>query len=317
MTELQSVGHDREASTKGTFKRAIREFKEDGLTDWAAALTYYGVLALFPALLALVSLVGIFGDPTTTTQNVMRIVSQVAPGAATEALAGPIQGITSNPGASLITLIIGLVAALWSASGYVGGFMRASNVLYETVEARPIWKLRPLQMLVTLLMLILIVIAALAVVVTGPLAEAVGNVIGLGSTAVTVWSIAKWPVIVLFVITMISVLYYASPNAKLRGFKSVMPGAAFAVVVWLVASLLFGFYVANFGSYNETYGTLGGIIIFLVWLWITNVAILLGAEINAERERTAELAEGRTGAEREIGLEPRDEPADKERLRSE
>lgn len=317
MTELQSVGHDREASTKGTFKRAIREFKEDGLTDWAAALTYYGVLALFPALLALVSLVGIFGDPTTTTQNVMQIVSQIAPGAATEALAGPIQGITSNPGASLITLIIGLVAALWSASGYVGGFARASNVLYETVEARPIWKLRPLQMLVTLIMLILIVIAALAVVVTGPLAEAVGSVIGAGSTAVTIWSIAKWPVIVLFVITMISVLYYASPNAKPRGFKSVMPGAAFAVVVWLVASLLFGFYVANFGSFNKTYGTLGGVIIFLVWLWITNVAILLGAEINAERERTTQLSEGQAGAEREIQMSPREEPKEKERLRSE
>lgn len=317
MTELQSVGHDREASTKGTFKRAIREFKEDGLTDWAAALTYYGVLALFPALLALVSLVGIFGDPMTTTQKVMQIVSQVAPGAATEALAGPIQGITSNPGASLITLIIGLVAALWSASGYVGGFMRASNVLYETVEARPIWKLRPLQMLVTLIMLILIVIAAIAIVVTGPLAEAVGSVIGAGSSAVTIWSIAKWPVIVLFVITMISVLYYTSPNAKPRGFKSVMPGAAFAVVVWLVASLLFGFYVANFGSFNKTYGTLGGVIVFLVWLWITNVAILLGAEINAERERTKQLSEGQPGAEREIQMAPREEPKEKERLRSE
>ena len=316
MTDLRPVGHDRETSTKGTFKRALREFKEDSLTDWAAALTYYGVLALFPALLALVSLVGIFGDPATVTQKVTQIVSQVAPGAATEALAGPIQSVTSNPGTSLVTLIVGLVAALWSASGYVGGFMRASNVIHETVEARPIWKLRPLQMVVTLLMLTLIVIAAIAVVVTGPLAEAVGSVIGLGSTAVTIWSIAKWPVIVLFVITMISVLYYASPNAKLRGFKSVMPGAALAVVVWLVASLLFALYVANFGSYNKTYGTLGGVIIFLIWLWITNVAILLGAEINAERERTAQLGEGRPDAEREIGLEPREQPKDKERLRS-
>lgn len=316
MTDLQSVGHDREASTKGTFKRAIREFKEDGLTDWAAALTYYGVLSIFPALLALVSVVGLFGDPQTVTQRLMQIVNQVAPGAATDALAGPIEGITANPSASLITLLIGLLAALFSASRYVGGFMRVSNVIYETVEGRPVWKLRPLQMLVTLLMLILVVIAALAVIVTGPLAEAVGSVIGLGSTAVTVWSIAKWPVIVLFVITMISVLYYASPNAKLRGFKSVMPGAAFAVVVWLVASLLFAFYVANFGSYNKTYGALGGVIIFLVWLWITNVAILVGAELNAERERTTQLGQGRSAADREIGLEPRQAPEEKDRLRS-
>ena len=316
MTELKSVGHDREASTKGTFKRSIREFKEDGLTDWAAALTYYGVLSLFPALLALVSLVGIFGDPATVTQKVTQIVSQIAPGAASEALAGPIRSITANPSSGLIALIIGLVAALFSASRYVAAFGRASNVIYETVEGRPVWKLRPLQMLVTLLMLVLIVIAAVAVVVTGPLARAVGSAIGLSSTAVTVWSIAKWPVIVLFVITMISVLYYASPNAKLRGFKSVMPGAAFAVVVWLVASLLFALYVANFGSYNKTYGTLGGVIIFLIWLWITNLAILLGAELNAERERTAQLGEGRPDAEREIGLEPREQPEEKERLRS-
>ena len=316
MTQLKPVGHDREASTKGTFKRAFREFKEDGLTDWAAALTYYGVLALFPALLALVSLVGIFGDPATVTQKVTQIVSQVAPGAATEALAGPIRSITANPGAGLIALIVGLITALFSASGYVAAFGRASNVIYETVEGRPVWKLRPLQMLVTLLMLTLIVIAALAVVITGPLAQAVGSVIGLSSTAVTVWSIAKWPIIVLFVITMISVLYYASPNAKLRGFKSVMPGAALAVVVWLVASLLFALYVANFGSYNKTYGTLGGIIIFLIWLWITNVAILLGAELNSERERTAQLGEGRSAADREIGLKPRQEPKEKDRLRS-
>ena len=316
MTDLKPVGHDREASTKGTFKRAIREFKEDGLTDWAAALTYYGVLSLFPALLALVSLVGIFGDPQTVTQKVTQIVSQVAPGAATEALAGPIRSITANPSAGLIALIIGLVVALFSASRYVGAFMRAYNVIYETVDARTIWKLRPLQMLVTLIMLILVVIAAIAVVITGPLAQAVGSAIGLGSTAVTVWSIVKWPVIVLFVIAMISVLYYASPNVKIRGFKSVMPGAALAVVVWLVASLLFALYVANFGSYNKTYGTLGGVIIFLVWLWITNVAILVGAEINAERERTAQLGKGRPGAEREIGLEPREQPEDKERLRS-
>ncbi len=313
MAQLERRGHEREASLGQTLKRTLAEFKEDNLSDWAAALTYYGVLSMFPALIALVSIVGLVGDPASTTRALTDIVTQIGPPSAAETLAGPIQSITSQRSAAGILLIVGIVAALWSASNYVGAFMRASNIIYEVDEGRPIWKLRPLQMLVTLVMILLLVLAAVAVVVTGPLASAVGGAIGLSGTAVTVWNIAKWPVILLVVAVMISVLYYASPNAKLPGFKFVTAGGALAVVVWLLASLAFAFYVANFGSYNKTYGTLGGVVLFLVWLWITNVAVLLGAELNAERERSREIEAGEPGAERELQLPERDVAKDKQR----
>ncbi len=313
MAQLERRGPEREASLGQTLKRTLAEFKEDNLSDWAAALTYYGVLSMFPALIALVSIVGLVGDPASTTRALTDIVTQIGPPSAAETLAGPIQSITSQRSAAGILLIVGIVAALWSASTYVGAFMRASNIIYEVDEGRPIWKLRPLQMLVTLVMILLLVLAAVAVVVTGPLASAVGGAIGLSGTAVTVWNIAKWPVILLVVAVMISVLYYASPNAKLPGFKFVTAGGALAVVVWLLASLAFAFYVANFGSYNKTYGTLGGVVLFLVWLWITNVAVLLGAELNAERERSREIEAGEPGAERELQLPERDVAKDKQR----
>ena len=213
-------------------------------------------------------------------------------------------------------LIVGIAAALWTASGYVGAFMRASNVIYEVEEGRSIVKLRPLQMLVTLVLVLLLALVLVALVLTGPLAEAVGSAVGLGSAAVTAWDIAKWPVLLAVVVVMIALLYYASPNAKLRGVKSILPGAALAVVVWLVASAGFAFYVANFGSYDKTYGTLGGVVVFLVWVWLTNVAILLGAELNAERERSRQLEDGTPGAERELQLDERSEPKAKRRTRT-
>ena len=306
--DYRPEGSDRKTGLFATLKRTFTEFSEDHLTDWAAALTYYGVLALFPALIAMVSIVGLVGDPASTTKTLTDIVTKLGPASAAETLAGPINSITSNSGAAGIALIAGLAAALWSASGYVGAFMRASNIIYETPEGRPIWKLRPLQMLVTLIMVILAAIVGLSVALTGPIVEAVAAPLGLSSTAVTIWNYAKWPVLVIIVLAMIGVLYYATPNVKIRSFRWVSAGALFALVVWLLASAAFAFYVANFGSYNKTYGTLAGVIAFLVWLWITNVALLLGAELNAERERSTELSEGVEGAEREIQLEPRNEP---------
>jgi membrane protein len=204
--------------------------------------------------------------------------------------------------------IVGIAAALWSASSYVGAFMRASNVIYETPEGRPIWKLRPLQLLVTLLMLVLLVLVALALVLTGPIVTAVAGPLGVGSTAVTIWNIAKWPVLLIVVIVMFSVLFYAAPNVRLAGFRWITPGALFAVAVWIVASAAFALYVANFGSYDKTYGTIGGLVIFLVWMWITNIALLLGMELNAERERSRELKAGVPGAERELQLDARSAP---------
>ena len=291
-----------------TLKRTATEFSEDNLTDWAAALTYYGLLALFPSLIALVSLVGLFGDPKTTTSTITDIVTSIGPESAAETFNEPIRSITSNRSGAGIAFVIGLAVALWSASGYVGAFMRASNVIYETPEGRPFWKLRPLQMLVTLAMVILMAIVALGLVLTGPIVEAVAEPIGLSSTATTIWDLAKWPVLAALFVLMIGILYYASPNVKLRGFKWVTPGSIVALVVWIIASAAFAFYVANFGSYNKTYGTLGGMIALLVWFWITNLAILFGHQLNAERERSLELEEGQPRAEREIQLEPRSEP---------
>jgi membrane protein len=308
--------HARKGSLGQTLKRTVTEFKEDELTDRAAALTYYGVLSIFPALIALVSIVGIVGDPATVTRALTDVISSIGPASAVETFKGPIEGITKSSGTAGILLLVGIASALWTASGYVGAFMRASNVIYEVEEGRSFFKLRPLQMLVTLVLILLLAIVLIALVLTGPLADAVGSAVGLGATAVTIWDIAKWPVLLLVVIGMIALLYYASPNAKLRGFKSILPGAALAVVIWLIASALFAFYVANFGSYNKTYGTLGGVVSFLVWLWITNVAILLGAELNAERERSVQIEEGRQGAERELQIEERDRPKEKKRART-
>jgi membrane protein len=308
--------HKRKGTAFQTLKRTITEFKEDNLTDWAAALTYYSVLSIFPALLALVALVGLVGDPQTITRVLTDVVSSIGPASAAETFRGPIESITRNSEAAGILLIAGVASALWTASGYVGAFIRASNVIYEVEEGRSFFKLRPLQIVVTFVLVVLLALVLLAVVLTGPIASAVGSAVGLGDTAVTVWSIAKWPVLLAVVVGMIALLYLASPNAKLGGFKSIVPGSALAIVVWLVASAGFAFYVANFGSYDKTYGTLGGVIVFLVWLWISNVAILLGAEVNAERERSRQLREGVPEAERELQLEERSPPRARRRSRT-
>jgi membrane protein len=289
-----------------TLKRTVAEFREDGLTDWAAALTYYGILALFPALIVLVSLVGLFGNPRTTTETLTEIVTSIGSPSSARTFAGPIESITSNRGTAGFGLVLGLAAALWSAAGYVGAFIRASNVIYEVREGRPAWKLRPLQMAVTLAMVILLATIALALVLTGPIVKAVAEPIGLSDAAVTAWNVAKWPAMIAVFVLMLAILYYASPNARLRGFRWVTPGSVVALVAWALASAAFALYVSNFGSYDKTYGTLAGVVVLLIWLWITNMAILFGHQLNAELERRKEIEEGVKGAREELRLEPRD-----------
>jgi membrane protein len=315
----QEARHDYQpqgaAATPGawaTLRRTAKEFQEDNLTDWAAALTYYGLLSLFPALIAMVSLLGLFGDPRTTTSSLTEIITSIGPASAAETFEGPIDSIVSNQSTAGFAFVAGLAVALWSASAYIGAFMRASNVIYETPEGRPFWKLRPLQLVVTLVMIVLVALLALGLVLTGPVVEAVAGPVGLSGTAVDIWNVAKWPVMVAIFMLMVNVLYYASPNVKLRGFKWVTPGSLVAIVVWAIASAAFALYVANFGSYDKTYGTLGGLVALLVWFWITNLAILFGHQLNAERERSVEIEEGLPRAEREIQLEPRDEPKDQQ-----
>ncbi|MFN8163309.1 MAG: YihY/virulence factor BrkB family protein [Solirubrobacterales bacterium] len=297
--------------TLATLKRTGTEFMEDNLTDWAAALTYYGLLALFPALIAMVSLIGLVGDPRSTTRSLTEIVTSIGPRSAAQTFSGPIESIASNQRTAGLAFVAGLAVALWSASGYVGAFMRASNVIYETPEGRPFWKLRPLQLLVTLAMVVMLAALALALVLTGPVVDAVAGPIGLSGTAVAIWSVAKWPAMAAIFVVMVDVLYYASPNVKLRGFRWVTAGSLVAIVVWALASAAFAIYVANFGSYDKTYGTLAGLLALMVWFWISNLAILFGHQLNAERERSLEIEEGRPRAEREIQLEPRAEPKEK------
>jgi membrane protein len=261
-------------------KRTFREFREDNLTDWAAALTYYSVLAIFPALIVLVSILGLVGE--SATQPLIDNLGAVAPGPAKEIFTSAIENLQGDQGAAGVLFVIGILGALWSASGYVAAFMRASNSIYDMPEGRPIWKTLPVRVGLTIILLVLLAITTLAVVLTGGLAQRVGEVIGLGSTAVDVWNIAKWPVLLIVVSFMFALLYWAAPNVRQPGFRWVSPGGIVAVVGWLIASAAFAFYVGNFGSYNKTYGALGGVIVFLVWLWISNIVILLGAEFNAE-----------------------------------
>jgi membrane protein len=284
----------------GTLKRVVSEFRDDNLTDWAAALTYYAVLSIFPAFIAMISILGLVVDPATITRVTTDIVSQLGPEDAVSTFQGPIEQISSNQSTALFGLIFGLAVAIWTASNYVGAFMRASNAVYEREEGRPFWKLKPLQLLLTLTLVMLAALVVLALIVTGPVAQAVGDAVGLGDAAVTAWNIAKWPVLLVVVMVMLAILYWSSPNAKPAGFRWVSPGSVVAVVVWIAASVGFAFYVANFGSYNKTYGALAGVIVFLVWMWITNIAVLLGAELNAETERAREIEAGVPGAEEEI-----------------
>jgi membrane protein len=287
----------------GVLKRTVKEFKRDKLTDWAAALTYYGILSIFPLLLVLVSVLGLVGQ--SATQPLIDNVGKVAPGPAKDIVTSAIENLQQSKGAAGILFIVGLAGALWSASGYIAAFMRASNTIWDVEEGRPIWKTIPLRVGITLVAVVLLAVMALAVVLTGPLAEQVGNVVGLGSTAVTVWDIAKWPVLIVIVSLLFAFLYWASPNVRHPRFQWVSPGGLLAVLLWIVASAAFAFYVANFGSYNKTYGALGGVIIFLVWLWISNIAILLGGEFNAEVERGRQIEAGHP-PEEEPFLPPRD-----------
>jgi membrane protein len=286
-------------------RRTFAEFSADNMTDWAAALTYYGILAIFPALIVLVSILGLIG--TSATKPLLDNLGTFAPGPAHQVLANALHGLTQSKSGAGIVFVVGLAGALWAASGYIGAFIRASNQIWDVEEGRPIWRILPLRLFITVLMLLLLAISAFAVVVTGPLADRVGKLVGIGGAAVTAWDIAKWPVLILVVSFMFTLLYYASPNVRHPGLRWLTPGGVLAVVAWMIVSAAFGVYVANFGSYNKTYGSLGAIIIFLVWLWLSNVAILLGAELNAEIAREGQIKAGQP-AEREPFLPPRREP---------
>jgi membrane protein len=302
-------------SKKYVLRKTLREFSKDQCTDIAAALTYYAVLAMFPAVIALLSLVSLVGEGPSTVKTGLDILTQVGAGSVAKTLQGPLLELSNTPGAGF-ALVVGLLGALWSASGYVGAFGRAMNRMYEIEEGRPIWKLRPAMLLLTLVLVLLTAVTMVGLVVSGPVAQAIGNTIGLGDAAVTVWGIAKWPVLLVIVILIVGLLYWGTPNIRQPKFRWISVGASIAILAWILLSAAFGFYVGNFSSYDKTYGSLAGVIVFLLWLWITNLALLFGAELDAELERGRELVSG-IKAEETVQLPPRDtrniEKAEKKR----
>ncbi|ERK73529.1 YihY/virulence factor BrkB family protein [Leifsonia aquatica] len=285
-------------------RKAFREFITDQCTDIAAALTYYAVLSLFPALIALVSLLGVFGQGKKGVEALLGIIQDVAPGSTVDVIRGPVENFAKSPAAG-VALVLGIVIAIWSASGYVGAFARGMNRIYEIDEGRPFWKLKPQQLLVTIIAIVLMLVVALILVVSGPVTKSLGSALGIGEVPQVVWSIIKWPILLLVVILILAILYYAAPNAKQPKFRWMSMGALIAIIVLAIATLLFGFYVANFSNYDKTYGSLAGVIVFLLWLWIANLALLFGAEFDAEVERGRELQAG-IEAEEQIQLPPRD-----------
>ncbi|WP_329138809.1 YihY/virulence factor BrkB family protein [Streptomyces sp. NBC_01476] len=282
--------------------RTVKEFKADNLSDWAAGLTYYGVLAIFPALLALVSILGLLGS--SSIQPLIDNLAPLAPGAARDVITNALKQLERNQGQAVSALVLGILLALWSASGYIAAFMRASNAVYDIGEGRPVWKTLPVRLGVTVAVVLLLAAIAVGVVFTGTLADRTGQLLGIGHTGVTVWNYAKWPVLVILFALVIALLYWAAPNVR-RGFSWVTPGSFVAVLIWIVISALFALYVGHFSSYNRTYGSLAAVIIFLMWLWLSNTAILLGLEFNAELERGRAIETGHP-ADEEPYAEPRD-----------
>jgi membrane protein len=292
-------------------KRAFKEFRDDDMMTWAAALTYYAVLSIFPAMIAMVALIGVFGSYPQTSDAVMNIVASIAPKNTVETLRGTIEHVVQAKGGAGALLGFGLLAAIWSASGFIGAFFKASNAIYEVEEGRPVYKLKPIQLGLTVAFLLVVALGAVVFVASGSIAKSIGDQVGLGSTFVSVWNYAKWPVLLLVVAILLAVLYWAAPNVRAPKFRWMTPGGAIGLILLVVSSALFAFYVAKFASYDKTYGALAGIPIGLTWLWICNLAVLFGAEFDAELQRRRQIEAGMQPPDREPFLPERDQPKDR------
>ena len=295
----------------GAWKRIARrtfdQYRADGITNLAAALTYRSVLSLFPGLIALVALLGLLGQYPQTFNAVLQIAGRIAPHSTVQTISGPVRQIITNKGGAGALLGVGLAGTVWAASGYVGTFSWAANVVWEARRGRSWYRQWPFNVAVTLVALVLVTSVLIALVLTGPLARAIGSQLGVGSTGLEIWNIAKWPAIVAVVTLMISGLYYIAPNVRPPSWRWLTPGAMLAVVAWAITSAAFGLYIANFDSYDKTYGTLGAIVTFLIWVWLTNIAALLGIELDSEIERERQLSVNQPGAADRIQLPLRQE----------
>lgn len=280
--------------------RAAKRYVAENRGDDAAALTYFSVLSIFPAILVGTSLIGLLNQQATDA--LLEAVATIAPSGIMQIIEDAVARLQMNPGTAGLVALLGLAGALWAASNYMAAFSRALNEVYATDETRRWWTVLIVRIVLTVVVGVLAALCGIIAATGGAVAEAIGKAIGLGGTAVTVWQWVKWPILLVLVMIIVALLYWLAP-AKRTGFGERAPGAVLAVALWIVASVGFGLYVANFGSYEKTYGALAGVVIFLVWLWITNAALLFGAELNA----TSELgADERTGeARREPGSEAR------------
>ncbi len=290
---------------RGVMKRSGQGFVADNCTDWAAALTYYTVLALFPGVILVVALVSLVANGPAAIDAVIRTVREVLPGSAVNAIQQPLHEVLAKRGSAKVLLSFGVLGAVWSAAGFVGAFIRASNAIYGVQEGRKWYVLRPLQLGLTIVSLVLLAIAALGLLVSGPVAEALGRLLHVGDTALRVWQVGKWPLFVLIAVVLLSMLFWIAPNVRQPRLRWLTVGGGLALCAWLVVSLGFGLYVANFGSYDRTYGSLGAIVVFLVWLYLSNCALMFGVEVNAEVARGRALQAGEHLEKGEAVLPPR------------
>lgn len=269
-------------------RKVSRNVRADNLLDRAAALTYYAMLSLFPGLLVLVSLLGLVGISTTDRLQEALTV----PGPVGEVINGAVDNVQESRTTAGAVAVFGLLGAFWSASSYVAAFMRAAQAIHRVAESRPFWKVLPLRIGLTTAVGVMLVFSVLILVLTGELAALVGEGLGISGTVVRAWEVAKWPVLLLLASLIFETLYWASSPHTRRRFRLVSPGGLLAVLTWVLVSAGFALYVAHFGSYNRTYGSLAGVVIFLVWLWLANLAILLGAEVDAELTRGRTTTDG-------------------------
>ncbi|MCX6397978.1 MAG: YihY/virulence factor BrkB family protein [Propionibacteriales bacterium] len=260
-----------------------KNFLRHNDTDLAAALTYYAVFAILPAVLALLSLLAVIGNPDDTIATVLDVLRPLMSADRLADVEPVLEKLSRANGAGW-TLAAGAAGALYSASAYVGGFSRAMNTVREVEETRPFWKLRPLMLLITLVAVVLNAVGLVIITVSGPIAASVGDKLGVEKSAVDLWDVAKWPGLALIAVVVVALLFHATPNVRSGRVRLLSPGAFTALLIWAVLSTGFAFYVANFSSYNKTYGSVAAVIIALLWIWLTNVALLFGAELDAVRD---------------------------------
>jgi membrane protein len=279
---------------RGVLWRSLNGYLDDDCGDLAAALTYNAVLAIFPVAIVVVALVNLVTDGTTAVDTAIGILADLGAGAvvADENVTGVLNAVIVQQSSAKVLLGFGLLGALYSATNYVAAFTRASNRIYGVKEGRPWWKLIPLQILLSAVGLVLLAVVATGLVISGPLVDAVGNAVGAGDAARTAWSIGRWPVLVMILMVLLSLLFWIAPNVRQPRFRWLTVGGAVGLLVWAVASFGFGLYVSNLASYDRTYGSLGAIIAFLVWLYLSNSAVMLGVELNAEIARGRQLQAG-------------------------